>query len=111
MRTPPLPVPPNRPACFRTTVHGTVFCERASQIGRLKAGDEVLLIPGPPTDDEPGVWVHTRDGDVVGHLPPEIEFWLSPWLLRGGHAIAHAVKVHGEDVPSWRRLLLEVVCG
>ena len=35
----------------------------------------------------------------------------TPTQELGGHAIAHAVKVHGDDVPSWRRLLLEVVCG
>ena len=41
-RAPP-PLPPERPPCFRATVHGTVFADRASHISRLHAGDEVLL--------------------------------------------------------------------
>jgi hypothetical protein len=106
-RAPP-PLPPERPPCFRATVHGTVFCERAAHLDRLKPGDEVLLIPGPPVDDDPGIWVHMPGGDVIGHLPPEIENWLAPWMLRGGSARARAVRVSGSDTPSWRRVLLEV---
>jgi hypothetical protein len=106
-RAPP-PLPPERPACFRATVHGTVFGERAAHLDNLHAGDEVLLIPGPPVDDDPGIWVHTPGGDVIGHLPPEIEFWLAPWMLRGGQARARALRVSGADTPSWRRVLLEV---
>jgi hypothetical protein len=106
-RAPP-PLPPERPPCFRATVHGTVFGERASHVSRLHAGDEVLLLPGLPTDDEPGCWVHTKNGDVIGHLPPEIEYWLGPWLLKGGRATARALRVSGADTPSWRRVLLEV---
>ena len=41
-------------------------------------------------------------------LPPEIEAWLAPWMLSGGGAKAKVLKVEKEDVPSWRRLLLEV---
>lgn len=104
----PPPIPPERPSCFRATVHGTVFANRASHIEALTAGDEVYLIPGPPIDDEPGVWVHLPDGDVIGHLPPEIEQWLAPWVLRGGRASAHVVRVEDARAPSWRRLLLEV---
>lgn len=59
-------------------------------------------------DDEPGVWVHLPGGELLGHLPPEIEAWLSPWMLRGGRATSQALRVSGEDVPSWRRLLIEV---
>ena len=106
-RAPP-PLPPERPPCFRATVHGTVFGERAAHLSRLRAGDEVMLIPGPPIDDDPGIWVHMPGGDVIGHLPPEIEFWLAPWMLRGGCARARAVRVSGADTPSWRRVLLEV---
>lgn len=105
------PFPSNHPASFRTTVHGTIFGDRAALVDRLSEGEELLLLPGPPTDDEPGVWVHRCGGDLVGHLPPEIEFWLAPWLLRGGHARARAVRVSGQDVPSWRRLLIEVDCA
>ena len=89
-------------------MHGTVFCERARHINRVSAGDELLLIPGPPIDDEPGLWVHLPDGELLGHLPPEIEAWLTPWVLRGGRATARAVRVRGESEPSWRRLLVEV---
>jgi hypothetical protein len=106
-RAPP-PLPPERPTCFRTTVHGTVFCQRARHLERVTAGDELLLLPGPPVDDDPGVWVHLPDGELLGHLPPEIESWLSPWMLRGGRATARALRVRDDDAPSWRRLLLEV---
>lgn len=108
--TPP-PLPPQRPTCFRATVHGTVFCERSRCLDDVHAGDELLLIPGPPLDDDPGVWVHLPGGDLVGHLPPEIEAWLTPWMLRGGRATARAVRVGSNDEPSWRRLLIEVRCG
>ncbi|HEY8483306.1 MAG TPA: hypothetical protein VIL13_01755 [Longimicrobiales bacterium] len=108
-RIPP-PPPPNPPARFRTTVHGTVFGDRARHLERVHEGDELLLIPGPPVDDEPGVWVHLPDGELLGHLPPEIEVWLAPWVLRGGRATARAIRVSGADVPSWRRLLIEVTC-
>jgi hypothetical protein len=104
---PPLP----SAACFRTTVHGTIFCDRSAQLARIHAGDPLLIIPGPPCDDEPGTWVHMPDGELVGHLPPEIEAWLTPWLLRGGHATARALRVGGSEVPSWRRLLIEVSCN
>ena len=106
-RTAP-PLPPHAPACFTSTVHGTVFCERAKHLSRLRSGDPLLLIPGPPIDDPPGIWVHLPGGDLIGHLPPEIELWLAPWMLKGGRAVAKVVKVRGDDVPSWRRLLIEV---
>jgi len=85
-----------------------VFCERSRHLSQLRAGDPLLILPGPPCDDEPGVWVHLPTGDVIGHLPPEIEVWLAPWMLRGGKASARALKVEGDDVPSWRRLFIEV---
>jgi hypothetical protein len=96
---------------FRTTVHGTIFCDRSAQVGRINEGDRLLIIPGPPCDDAPGTWIHMPDGELVGHLPPEIETWLTPWLMRGGHATARAIRVGGSEVPSWRRLLIEVNCG
>lgn len=105
------PLPPEYPDRFIATVHGTVFCERSEQVDALRAGDELVLLPDPPVTEEPGVWVHARDGAIVGHLPPEIELWLGPWMLRGGSATATAVRVSGADVPSWRRLLIEVRCG
>ena len=75
----------------------------------MHVGDEVLLIPGPPIDDPPGIWVHLPGGDLLGHLPPEIESWLAPWILEGGHATGKVVKIEGDDVPSWRRLVVEVL--
>lgn len=104
------PFPADHPACFRTTVHGTVFCERSRQLEKLNPGDELLILPGPPLDDEPGVWIHSVEGDLIGHLPPEIEAWLAPWMLRGGSARARTLKVCDEGTPSWRRLIIEVDC-
>ena len=106
----PPPLPADPPACFRATVHGTVFGERSQLLDNLHDGDELLLIPDPPLDDDPGVWIHLPSGDPVGHLPPEIEAWLAPWMQRGGRATARALRVSGADVPSWRRLLIEVTC-
>jgi hypothetical protein len=99
-----------RPSVFRTTVHGTVFGDRSHHLDELAPGDQLLLIPDPPFEEDPAVWVHLPGGDPIGHLPPEISRWLAPWLLRGGRASATAVKVGGDDVPSWRRLLIEVRC-
>jgi hypothetical protein len=105
------PLPPERPRTFRATVHGTVFGGRAEHVADLAEGEELVLIPDPPLEDDPQVWVHARGGDPLGHLPPEIGAWLAPWLLRGGVASAAAVRVRGGDVPSWRRLVIEVRCG
>jgi hypothetical protein len=104
-----LPAPP--PARFRATVHGTVFCERARHVDRVTAGEPLVLVPDPPLDDDPSIWVHRNGGDLLGHLPPEIEAWLAPWMLSGGRATARVVRVSGPDVPSWRRLLIEVTTG
>lgn len=105
------PLPEARPATFRTTVHGTVFGDRAAHLREVEQGDTLLLIPDPPMEEDPAVWVHLRGGDPLGHLPPEINSWLAPWLLRGGAASATAVRVRGADVPSWKRLLIEVHCA
>jgi hypothetical protein len=107
--TPPA-LPPDRPRHFFATVHGTVFGDRPRSVDALEAGDELVLLPDPPVTDDPGVWVHGQGGDLIGHLPPEIEVWLAPWLLRGGRASARAVRVSGDEVPSWRRVLIEVRC-
>jgi hypothetical protein len=96
--------------CFRTTVHGTVFARRTQTLRDAVAGDELLLIPDPPDADEPAVWVHVRGGDPLGHLPPEINAWLAPWMLRGGAASATVLRIGGSEVPSWKRLLIEVRC-
>lgn len=102
--------PTGRPKRFRATVHGIVFAGRDRHLGRIRAGDALVLIPDPPVQEEPEVWVHLGSGEPVGHLPPEINVWLAPWLLRGGCARARALRVSGTEVPSWRRLLLEVFC-
>lgn len=107
----PFDLPADQPATFRTTVHGTVFGQRADHLDALEAGDPLLLIPDPPGEEDPAVWVHLVEGDPVGHLPPEINAWLAPWLLKGGQASATAVRVSGMEVPSWKRLLIEVHCG
>lgn len=107
------PLPEARPATFRATVHGTVFGHRAEHVHEIAAGDRLVLIPDPPTgdDDDPAVWVHAAGGDPLGHLPPEINAWLAPWMQRGGAATATAVRVQGDDAPSWKRLLIEVHCA
>lgn len=98
------------PSTFRTTVHGTVFGHRADHVAAMEPGDSLVLIPDPPGEDDPAVWVHIEAGDPVGHLPPEINAWLAPYLMHGGAASAVAVRVSGGDVPSWKRLLIEVRC-
>jgi hypothetical protein len=105
------PFPGKHPEHFFATVHGTVFGDRAERVDTLRPGDELVLLPDPPVTEEPGVWVHRQDGAIIGHLPPEIEAWLAPWMLSGGSARATAVRVSGADVPSWRRVLIEVRCG
>jgi hypothetical protein len=103
-------LPPGQGPVFRSTVHGTVFGERAERLQRVAAGDPLLLIPDPPMEDDPSVWVHLKDGEPLGHLPPEICAWLAPWLYRGGIATATALKIGGADAPSWKRLIVEVHC-
>ena len=105
------PFPDGRPAHFRATVHGIAFADRDRHLEAVEAGDSLYLIPDPPDQEAPEVWVHRRGGDLLGHLPPEISVWLAPWLSEGGGASAKALKIHGSDVPSWRRLLLEVSCS
>ena len=104
-------LPPGQPAVFRTTVHGIVFGDRAALVAQLAEGDALVLIPDPPMEEDPAVWVHGSDGAPIGHLPPEINTWLAPFLYRRGTATAVVAKVGGDDVPSWRRLLVEVRCA
>ena len=76
---------------------------------------EMCIRESPEENREPEapevVWVHLPSGEPVGYLPREIGCWLAPWMLRGGSARAHAIRVSGPDSPSWRRLLLHVSCG
>jgi hypothetical protein len=110
MKHTPPPFPEGQPPQFRSTVHGTVFAGRDRFVEMLQAGDTVRLIADPPVQIDPEVWVHMESGEPIGHLPVEIGRWLWPWLSRGGVAEARALRVRGSDVPSWRRLLLEVSC-
>ncbi len=110
MSLPPPPFPPGRPVCFRSTVHGTVFAGRDRFVARLSEGQSVRLVADPPVQDRPEVWVHLESGEPIGHLPPEIGRWLWPWMSRGGVAEARTLRVGGDEVPSWRRLVLEVSC-
>jgi len=105
------PFPEGRPPHFRTTVHGMVFAGRDRHLQGLETGASLYLIPDPPDQEAPDVWVHREGGDLLGHLPPEISVWLAPWLIEGGGAHARAIKIHGSAVPTWRRLLLEVHCA
>lgn len=107
--TPP-PFPQGKPPCFRSTVHGTVFAGRERFVDGLAEGDSLRLVPDPPVQIDPEIWVHLESGEPLGHLPAEIASWLWPWMSRGGVAEARALSVRGSDVPSWRRLLLEVSC-
>ena len=104
-------LPKGCPRRFRATVHGTVFAGRDRHLSAMHPGDRVVLIPDPPGQTDPEVWVHLESGDPVGHLPPEISSWLWRWLRRGGEVSAIALAVHGSDKPSWGRLLVEVHCG
>jgi hypothetical protein len=103
-------VPPPYDPNFRTAVYGTVFGERMDVVHRLHAGDRLILVPDPPGTDNPFVWVHASGGDVVGHLPGTISRWLAPWMFRGGRARAEVKRIEGDEVASWRRLIIEVDC-
>lgn len=97
--------PPSR---FRATLHGTAFAGRERHLEDLQEGDPLLVVPDPPGPEEPGVWIHMSSGDPLGHLPPEIAAWLWPRLQTGAVARARAIRVHGMETPSWRRILVQV---
>ena len=101
----------NIPPVFRATVHGLVFSERQRALEEVRPGDALVLIADPPGGDEESVWVHRQSGDILGHLPPDIGAWLAPWMRAGGAASATTLKVGGADVPSWKRLIVEVRCA
>jgi hypothetical protein len=104
-------LPPPAASLFRATVHGLAFAGRSRHLMNLDGEDHLLLIPDPPGGHPEQVWVHLREGDPLGHLPDEIGGWLAPWMRSGGRAHARVVRVGDESVPSWKRLLVEVVCG
>lgn len=96
---------------FRATVHGLAFAGRHRRLGDVEAGDRLLLIPDPPGATLEQVWVHLEGGNPLGHLPNEIARWLAPWMRTGGRTAARAARVGGDEVPSWKRLVVEVSCG
>ena len=105
-----MPVAPPYIDSFHTTVLGTVFAARTAVVHRLKRGDPLIMVPDPPGTDVPAVWVHAEGGDVIGHRPLQIAAWLAPWMLAGGRASAIVEKVGGDEVESWRRLIITVRC-
>ena len=76
----------------------------------LGDGEPLRLHADPPGQEAPEVWVHLPSGDLVGHLPPEVSDWLWPWLQEGGQAQVRTLRVRGAEVPSWRRVVIEVNC-
>ncbi len=105
-------LPADAPAVFRATVHGLAFADRSRHLERVDTGARLLLIPDPPDARLEQVWVHLPgdDPDPLGHLPHEIGRWLAPWMRGGGRAGARALRVGGEEIPSWKRLLVGVTC-
>jgi hypothetical protein len=95
---------------FETPVYGTVFARRNDTVHRLAVGDPLILVPDPPGTDEPNVWVHAPGGDVVGHLAPDINAWLVPWMLDGCRCGGVVTHVGGDDVASYKRLIITVRC-
>lgn len=93
---------------FTTPVYGTVFGRRTEVVHRLNPGDRLILVPDPPDIDPPTVWVHARGGDVVGHLSPDVNSWLAPSMLAGCCYGGEVVLVRGDDVASWKRLVIAV---
>lgn len=96
---------------FCTPVYGTVFGGRTAVVHRLREGDQLILVPDPPGIEPPNVWVHARGGDVVGHLSPDVNSWLVPSMLAGERYGAQVSRVGGDDVASWKRLVITVRCA
>lgn len=95
---------------FDTPVYGTVFGARTNVVHRLHEGDELILVPDPPGTDEPSVWVHAPGGDVIGHLSPDINRWLVPWMLEGGRCGGVVARIGDASVASYKRLIITVRC-
>ena len=95
---------------FETPVYGTVFARRTDTGQRLNVGEQLILVPDPPGTDEPNVWVHAPGGDVVGHLAPDINVWLVPWMLDGGRCGGVVTQLGSDDVASYKRLIITVRC-
>lgn len=88
----------------------------------MRAGDPLILVPDPPSLDDPAagdeappaarvavapkVWVHASGGDVLGHLSPDINRWLVPRMLGGTRYAAEVRSVGDPASESWRRLVV-----
>ena len=110
-RQKPAELAPPAATVFRSTVHGLAFAGRTRHLRELRRGAELVVLSSPPGPPPAEVWIHLKDGDPLGHLPPEIAAWLCPWIHNGGHAKAKVLKVGDENVPTWKRLLIEVSCS
>jgi hypothetical protein len=95
---------------FDAPVYGTVFGQRTDVLRRLHPGDQLILVADPPGTEDPSVWVHAPGGDVIGHLSPDVNAWLVPWMLNGGRCGAVVSHVAGNDVASYKRLVITVRC-
>lgn len=95
---------------FETPVYGTIFGQRTKVVHGLSPGDRLILVPDPPGIEEPNVWVHAPGGDVIGHLAPDINAWLAPMMLEGCRCGAVVTHVGGDDVASYKRLIVTVRC-
>ena len=95
---------------FETPVYGTVFGRRADALRRLKVGDHVILVPDPPGTEEPNVWVHAPGGDVVGHLAPDVNTWLVPWMIEGARCGGVVAQLGSGATASYKRLVITVQC-
>jgi len=93
---------------FSTPVYGTVFGRRSEVVHRLNSGDRLILVPDPPGAEPPTVWVHALGGDVIGHLSPDVNAWMAPSMLEGSCYCGEVIVVRGDDVASWKRLVIAV---
>jgi HIRAN domain len=104
----PTPTPPTERS-LRTNVHGTVFAARRAVADRVQVGEQLLLVPELPKEEElPAVWVHVHGGDVLGHVPVHVAAWLAPFMLAGGRCQAVVTAVLGPEVESWNRIEIEL---
>lgn len=93
---------------FETAVYGTVFAARAAALGRLGAGDGLVLVPDPEGVDNPSVWVHAPGGDVVGHLAPDVNRWMVERMRQGTRYTAQVVSIGAPGTESWKRLIISI---
>lgn len=95
---------------FETPVYGSVFGRRTAALHGLRVGDRLILVPDPPGVAGASVWVHAPGGEVIGHLSPDIDAWLVPWMFDGGRCSAEVTQLGSDDVASYKRLIITVRC-